>query len=194
MTDHSNNHITIRPATASDCPLIARNVLTALGWDMYAPVLNAELQEMGRLLQSVCSRTDTLYSWVNTLIAEWDGEAVGSLTGYDGANYQALRDVSFPIIAELFNCDFSGMECETGPGEFYFDTIAVHPDFRGRGIASSLINHCREACFAQGASQIALLVDPENVRAKQLYIDFGFQPEGFIFVFGHDYQKMISRK
>lgn len=192
--ENSNKHINIRPATDNDCPMIARNVLAALGWDMYKSNLSSELQNMENQLIPICRRTDTLYSWTNTIIAELDGEAVGCLVSYDGADYKTLREVTFKIISEFSHYDFSVMEQETGPGEYYIDSIAVHPAYRGRGIAGNLMRYCIETCFAQGFPQISLLVNPDNLTAKRLYTAQGFQPEGFVDVFDSHYQKMICRK
>ncbi len=61
---------TIRPATCADAPFIAQGVLTAIGWNMFDPATATHYQQSLAELTPICRRTDTLYSWRNTLIAE----------------------------------------------------------------------------------------------------------------------------
>ena len=58
-------------------------------------------------------------------------------------------------------------------GEFYLDSLAVYPEYRGRGIAKQLLKR-----FIDHAASIslpaALLVDKGNPNAERLYKSIGF--------------------
>jgi DNA-3-methyladenine glycosylase I len=66
------------------------------------------------------------------------------------------------------------MEPETSAGEFYLDSLAVFPPFRGNGVARSLILALSEKAFAYGHKNVGLLVDFENPNAEILYRSVGF--------------------
>lgn len=53
--------------------------------------------------------------------------------------------------------------------------VAVHPDFRGRGIAHQLLRATLDEARRQGASVVLLEVERGNVPAQQLYSEFGFE-------------------
>ena len=66
---------------------------------------------------------------------------------------------------------------ETDSGEFYIDTLAVLPEYRGRGIASELLRASIRRAEAIG-KPAGLLVDKENTRARRLYENIGFRKVG----------------
>ncbi len=63
-------------------------------------------------------------------------------------------------------------------GEAHITTIAVHPDWRGRGLGktfmNALINHAR----SRGATTMILEVRPSNSAARILYKNMGFRQIG----------------
>lgn len=58
--------------------------------------------------------------------------------------------------------------------EGHIGTIAVHPDFRRRGIASMLLTHTLESIQREGADSVYLEVRRNNIAAQVLYKKFGF--------------------
>jgi ribosomal protein S18 acetylase RimI-like enzyme len=56
--------------------------------------------------------------------------------------------------------------------------LAVHPDFRGKGVGTALINHVEIAARASGCAYVTLEVDDQNPRARQLYKRTGFEDSG----------------
>lgn len=54
-------------------------------------------------------------------------------------------------------------------------TIAVVPEFEGRGIGSALLTQLIEEARRRGAADVLLEVRSDNPRAQQLYLRFGFE-------------------
>lgn len=54
-------------------------------------------------------------------------------------------------------------------------TIAVVPEFEGRGIGSGLLTRLIDEARSRGAADVLLEVRQDNPRARQLYIRFGFE-------------------
>ncbi len=63
-------------------------------------------------------------------------------------------------------------------GEAHITTVAVHPDWRGRGLGkmfmNALISHARNS----GATTMILEVRPSNASARILYKNLGFRQIG----------------
>lgn len=155
---------------------------------------DASEEQIESFARHICIREDVLYSWRNTLIAELDGTAVGMLTAYDGRYYHEMRLRTMALVKEHLGVEFPGMEDEAVAGEYYLDSLAVMPHYRGRGIGRELLRRG----IAQGQDlglSVTLAVDPCNDRAKALYHSLGFRPRGTLFIFGHNYDKMyITRR
>jgi len=59
--------------------------------------------------------------------------------------------------------------------EVHIATLAVHPDFRGRGIGSSLLEFALIKAMNRGARQALLEVRASNLVAQSLYMGYGFE-------------------
>lgn len=59
-------------------------------------------------------------------------------------------------------------------------SIAVKPDFRGRGIAQQLIGQCERAALDQGATTLRLEVREDNISAINLYQKLGYKMLKFL--------------
>lgn len=171
-----------RKATQADTLFIAR------GFHM-AMLMEDTAEERIRLFaEKICSRDDVLYSARNTTIAEIDGQPAGMLTAYDGSRYRDMRRVTMQLVKEHLGIEFPGMDDETAPGEYYLDSLAVCPQYRGQGLGRQLL----ENAISQGKSlglTTTLAVAPANTNAQRLYRNIGFQPMGELFIFGHTYWK-----
>jgi len=64
--------------------------------------------------------------------------------------------------------------------EGHIMSIAVHPDYRSRGIGSALLKEVIERLFKLGAKYIGLEVRVSNERAIRLYERFGFKKAGVL--------------
>ena len=62
--------------------------------------------------------------------------------------------------------------------EAHIATIATHPDFRRRGIASKLLVHTLQSMMNEGALTSVLEVRESNSAAQAMYRKFGFEESG----------------
>lgn len=63
-------------------------------------------------------------------------------------------------------------------GGFFIGNVAVHPDYRGQGIARALMEKALEAISTQGGRWVGLDVRADNRIARQLYEHLGFREVG----------------
>lgn len=183
--------INIRDAKLDDAPFIARVVLAGIDMLDMDAVLPDEQRAIFEHLIKICRMDDTLYSYLNTRIAEVDGKPVGALVAYDGARYTTLRAKTFGLVQQTSGMDLSHNAMETGPGEFYLDSMAVLSDYRGMGIGKLLMRDRVDFAFNNGFQKITLLVDKEKPRLQHYYQSLGFVFVEEMFVFGAWYNKMV---
>lgn len=175
----------IIPAKQEYAPLIGRAVTMAIGDELTLQLAGDAhtAADVEALFTSLARRDDTQYSYRNTLAAvdEVTGEVMGLVVGYDGAGLVAMRRVFFAEAAEQIGMVVEGdpdsIPGETSDDEFYLDTLAVFPAFRGRGVARALIGALRERAKKTG-KPVGLLVDTGNHRARALYESVGFRQVG----------------
>lgn len=159
-------NIKIREAVAADATLVGRVVLMALHYD--------ETHPLASIFAELAAREVSQYSYRNALVAEVDGETVGAIIGYDGARLEELRKPLYELMIEKFG-SVCPVEDETSAGEFYLDSIAVLPQWRGRGVGGALLSAARDRAFAAGHERVELIVDFANPRAEALYNSLGFE-------------------
>jgi len=63
-------------------------------------------------------------------------------------------------------------------GEGHITNVAVHPDFRQRGIGRRLLEAAADICRACSARRMTLEVRVSNITAQRLYEDLGFVSAG----------------
>lgn len=62
--------------------------------------------------------------------------------------------------------------------EAHITNIAVHPDYRCKGVGETLLNALLDKAYARGAKEITLEVRVSNLPAQWLYKKLGFSEEG----------------
>lgn len=62
--------------------------------------------------------------------------------------------------------------------EFHLHNLAVHPDFRGRGIGRSLLEAAESLCSQRDFRRMLLEAREDNEPARQLYLGLGFEAAG----------------
>ena len=186
--------ITYRWATQADAPFVAWGVCCALH-------THPTSEKLDFIARNVCSRgPEILYSYCNALLA-FDGACpVGLCLSYDGKGYHERRLTTFALFGEdseaddeeIQDMDLENAEDETCAGEYYIDSLAVLPEYRGQGIAKKLMLLHIEHAAILGLPIATLLVDPDNPPALRLYESLGFKYHSDCYAFGMTFAKMAK--
>lgn len=190
--DADNVVITIRDAVAADAPFIARCVWAAIEMLHIEDDVPDEMREAFSYLVGICLMDDTLYSYRNAAVAEVNGCVVGALVAYDGARYAAMRKTTFDLVEKNMGVKLEHNVMETGEGEFYLDSLAVMPQFRGLNIGKMLIQNRMELARGLGIGKVSILVDKDKPRLRAYYESLGLALAEEIFVFDSWYNKLVK--
>ena len=174
----------IRDASFEDVEFVAWTVLMAI--DIEPTPKNI------RRAVSVCSQDGTLYSWRNARICEVDGKVAGCLVSYGGNDYRTMRKKTFDLILDSFGLDLNQNPDETIPGEFYLDSMAFLPEFRGNGLGKKMLIDGIEKGKLKGYAKTTLLVDEIKPNLMHYYESIGFKPNGKVHTYGEDFTKMAA--
>ena len=178
----------IRKATKEEAVQIAE--LFMLAWPV-EEILESNGLTYGQLQESmttIAAAEETIYSYENTIVAEVDGKVVGAMCAYDGADYQRLKQ---PIV-DVLGADSGFAQLKiTEAGEFYLDSVGVLPEYRGRGVASSLFEAQCERAASLGHKVAGLIVDVDKPQAEALYARLGFTYLDNKDFFGHTMKHMV---
>lgn len=173
--------IEIRDARREDARFVAWTVLTAL--DM-------ETDNLDKFVAS-CSEADTMYSWKHAIMAVVDGVPAGCLIAYEGRHYLTLRQRTWGSLWDNVDSELlSRVEPETAAGEYYLDSMAILPEYRGRGIGRLLMTHAFGKGREAGCACSTLLVSQEKPKLEAYYRSVGCEKCGEMDFFGHCYDKM----
>ena len=173
--------IEIRNARAEDAAMVAWIVLAAL--DM----MDDASGELVERMTQVCGEAGTLYSWENTRLAVVDGKVGGGLIAYPGSEYARLRAVTWTRCWDMAPEVLSTVGMECGDGEFYLDSMALLPEFRGLGLGRMLLEDAMEKAAGMGLASTSLIADVNKPSLVSHYEKIGFTKEGTMEFFGHDY-------
>ena len=62
--------------------------------------------------------------------------------------------------------------------EGHITNVAVHPDYRGRGIGGALVEELLSLCTKEGTEAFTLEVRESNLVAQHIYEKYGFEKSG----------------
>lgn len=141
-------------------------------------------------MQYWCAREANQYSWQNCFVAEVENRVVGAANLYDGALLQQLRQPVVEWVRTNYNPDFQP-EDETGPGEVYLDTLAVDANWRGKGIGTAFLKFLILHFVVVSGVPLGLLVEPDNIPARKLYLRSGFQLQGTKTLMGKPLEHLV---
>ena len=168
--------IRIEDAQKEQAEIIARLIMEAMNHDccQWFAGPDHSLEEFHQLITSLVERDDSQYSYLNTLVAlTAHNEIAGICVSYDGAKLPKLRQAFIEGALKAFGRNYADMDDETSAGELYIDSLCVDKKFRGKGIATLLL----EATIEKGRKMnlpTGLLVDTGNPSAERLYHRVGF--------------------
>lgn len=174
--------IIIRQARKEEAAQIAELFMLAWPVEQILESNNITQIQLHDFITSVAMKEQTIYSYENTIVAEHEGKIVGAMCAYDGADYQRFKQPISDILGE--DSEFAQL-IETEAGEFYIDSVGVHEEYRGRGVATMLFEAQIARAVSFGCKIAGLIVDVENQRAESLYTRIGFKLSGYKDFFGH---------
>lgn len=130
-----------------------------------------------RIFTDLARREDSQYSYRNALKAVTDdGLIAGIIIAYDGGKLHELRKQFFRRFKQEFGHEIDHVTDETEPGEWYIDSLAVFPEFRGQSIGSRLLQAAIDRSPAD--LKAGLLCSKTNPQAARLYEKLGFKCVG----------------
>lgn len=179
----------IRKATKADSLPIAELMLLAMSDIVYAFIGSKDPPQALDFMFHLVKQKGNQYSFEHTWLAEENNQVIGSITVYDGAKLQQLRQPVLSLLSRDYGRNISP-ENETEPGEFYIDTIAVHPAHQGKGLGTELLKFVINHFVYQKGKTLGLLVNIENPKAKGLYLQLGFDKVGEKQLMGHPYEHL----
>ena len=134
--NESINNMIIREARKGDATTIAQAVAMAIGDEQSLQQYCGE--DYLSVLTAVAVSSNTQYSWRRALILEYEGLPAGAVVAYDGADLEKLRKATLDIIQKRTG-KRPNIADETQAGEYYLDSIAILPPFRGKGLSKALL-------------------------------------------------------
>ena len=175
----------LREGQPEDAPFIGETVTGALGIELCKNLANGEenISKVIKLFTDLAKTEMAQYSYKNTILAiNNSGEPIGAIISYDGNTLKERRKYFISKANEVLDWNVTieeadNWESETNPEEFYIDSLYVIPEFRNQGVATSLIKAVLEKNRYYG-KPFGLLVEPDNVKAYQLYTELGFKEDG----------------
>ena len=184
------NEIILRNARAEEAPFLAKCIMAGMHFYDFETEMPEDEGVYLRLVD--CERReDLLYSYTRTRVAELDGKVVAALISYPGEIYRDLREKTFAELWPEFSAMNADSDQETGPGEYYLDSLAVLPEYRGKGIGRALIRDGIEKGLALGYKTISLVADSDMPHLVSLYESLGFRKQEIRHAFGVEFRRMV---
>jgi ribosomal protein S18 acetylase RimI-like enzyme len=178
----------IRPAQKEDASAVIPLLFLAMQDIAMKLAGTKDLAVVQTLFEYFFQQEVNQYSYKNTLVYEDEDGIGGMILSYDGGDLDQLRD---PVLDHLQNGFIP--ERETGPGEYYLDSIAVSANSQGKGIGKQLIAAAIEKAKEEGHSNVGLLVHEDNADALRLYERLGFKAVDMREFAGGHYKHMVKR-
>lgn len=182
----------IRKAKPEESGLIASFIFLAMEDIAYAFIGERSAEKALHWLDSLVRMKANQYSYENCWVAVADEEVVAAAVVYDGGCLAELRVPVTDQIRAMFGRDFNP-ENETQAGEYYIDSVGVHPDRQGEGIGSKLFKFLIDTYVHERKQTLGLLVDKDNPKAKSLYLKLGFKLVGEKNLAGKELEHMQYR-
>ena len=183
------DNLTIRKARKEEAAQLAELFLLAWPVEEIMQTSGTTYQQLLESVTKIAASPQTVYSYENSYLAETNGKIVGAICGYDGADYQRLKQPVVDLIGE--DSGFPQLK-ETEEGEFYLDSVSVLPEYRGQGIATLLFKAQIDRAAALGHKAVGLIVDTDKPQAEALYARLGFKHIDYKDFFGHPMKHMVK--
>ncbi|WP_057735801.1 GNAT family N-acetyltransferase [Liquorilactobacillus uvarum] len=182
----------IRLAKKNDAPKIVP-LFKIILHEMELPALHLiPNKKLDKIIQFAFGTEDLRFSVGTTLVAEIDNQVAGFAFGYSNEMEERINDVWEQAVSKVDLPEKTALftDTETFPNEWYLDSIAVSPIFRGKGVGTKLLHSLSERALKSNKSCIGLSVDLQNPLAEKLYSRIGYKKVGTTTISGHKYHHM----
>lgn len=183
----------IRKAKAKDAKVISSYIMLAMNDIIYDFIGEVSYEKATDFLNHLIRQKGNQYSFENCWLAEDKGEIVAAAIVYDGAKFNELRKPVLNTIKVLFNRTIDPEE-ETQKGEYYIDCAAVSSHLQGKGIGTKMFHFLIDEYVHKRNLTLGLLVDKKNPKARQLYMNLGFEPAGKKTLAGKEMEHLQLKK
>ena len=132
------------------------------------------------------------YSYKNFGICHADGEVKGIIVAYYSGEGKKLDEI---ILKELHKTGSQREEFEKEfyDDEYYIDSVAVKPDYQGKGTAKKLIKFIEDNGKKLGYNKVSLIVHIDKEKAYSIYKKIGYEEDSKIVVYGETYRHMVKK-
>lgn len=182
----------IRAAAPGDAEAVAKLVYEAIHDIAYQltgeKTAEAAVQALALLFQQEGNR----FSIKQVLVAEEEGQVAGMILCYHGSEAAQLDAPIAQRLRQRTGNPNPSIDKEADEDEYYIDSIAVSPAFRGRGIAKALLRAAEAAGAALGWDRIALNVEYGNKQAAGLYRASGYVTDKTVIINGSQFHHMVK--
>lgn len=180
----------IRQATEEDFSQIIDLIWIVLE-DMELDILNhVEVNRIKEWLYQAMKDPNYRYGINNMIVVANNDQILGVISNYH-SKLENQIDNAFNNIADINGKKYRlFVDLETVGEEWYLDTIVVHSNYRGRGIARKLIQAAINKSFQNNCILVGLNVDKNNPKAKKLYEKLGFSTVTEVKLSNHLYEHM----
>lgn len=181
----------LRAAEKKDTEKLIKLVMIILQ-DMNLPIIEtvpADLLE--DWLKKAMQMENYRYSYRNAMVCIRNGQVAGVCYSYNGELEPEIDHAAIQLAEqyeEIDGCLF--LESETGPEEWYLDSLVTDEAYRGQGVASELLDALPEIAQSYGKAVIALNCEQSNRAAKKLYEQKGYRKVSERTISGHRYDHM----
>lgn len=183
----------IRQAELEDQHEIAE--LSYIIWkDMELPIVKQfDKAQVISWLEQAITKVPYRTFYKNILVYEVEGDVAGIIVTYKGEDEIDLEKnwLKLDLPEEVRKIGTPLPLKESKDNELYIETVAVFPQYRGKGIATQLMYHVIEEYKDK---KLSLSCDFENSGAYKLYQKLGFETEEVIDLYGHTYHHMVINK
>ncbi|MFY0741054.1 GNAT family N-acetyltransferase [Solibacillus silvestris] len=166
-------NITIRQAERDDAKAVAPLIYDAIGDIANNLTGEEEVSQILAALEQYVTETTNRHSYLNTFVAEQQGEIVGIVVLYDGRlGYKLDRQLEQQLAKKGIQ---TSLDIEAHMDEYYIDTICVSKNARGLGIGTLLLQFAEQKGKEFGYEKISLNVELEKQDARRLYEKIGYR-------------------
>lgn len=182
-----------RTATLDDAPQVIPLLQEAIGSIAYLLTGASDDADAARRLTDFFKQPGNRISWEHVIVDERGGQVAGMLVAYSGNEAHRLDE---PFL-ERMQRDFGEAERdivrEARDGEYYLDALAVAEEWRGQGIAKTLMAAAEQRARELGFERTALIVESYNERAHGIYLRSGYVEDDMLRIGGSDYRRMVKK-